>query len=586
MKRNATFLCGLAMSALLQLTAVFNSNAQNDGTQNDDFLFQLELPNGAKPTYSQSNTAGGWGYAAFGPDVTAPISGELVWYKPDTLGCGASTQDLNGKIALIRRGTCGFHQKTLNAQGRGAIAVVVVNGNEATHMDDLFSPNMALDATLPNTTIPAISICRSIGSLAIPEIDKGNTVIANFIFPRMVSAFAGYDYAIPVSQVALLDNVGFSFTNREATAIDSMIAYAEIHEPGGNVTILESALPSIPVGTADTLILFEYTPPAVEGEFEAVFYTNKYTEPRDTLRRKFVHTKYTYATDNLQLQLDGGADRNDLFVTGDLLYQVASMIVTGDNGGVATHATFGVANIDSVYVPGNDLANTLTIYLYDGDADSDGRLDLDGDFSVLEIAGIGNYILTGTEKEEVLLDVTLYNLLGDAGVTLLANHYYYISVQYNGSEAGTGRNCAFTNTANVPYLSYLTEGGAFRQTAPIFLANQLNTWGDRTVVCRLQMEGYTPASVGVKPSLLDDSKYTVAPNPASDHMRLDLDLATQGTVDISIINPMGQRLYSQVLKNFQNGQLNLDVQKIPSGTYMLVVRTAEGLGLRKVSICH
>ena len=44
-----------------------------------------------------------------------------------TLGCGSISTDLSGKIALIDRGTCSFSEKVLNAQNKGAVAVIVVN---------------------------------------------------------------------------------------------------------------------------------------------------------------------------------------------------------------------------------------------------------------------------------------------------------------------------------------------------------------------------------------------------------------------------------------------------------------------------
>ena len=60
------------------------------------------------------------------------ISGQLVLARDasnGTLGCSTSpiTTDLNGKIAVIDRGTCNFSEKVYNAQLKGAIAVIIVN---------------------------------------------------------------------------------------------------------------------------------------------------------------------------------------------------------------------------------------------------------------------------------------------------------------------------------------------------------------------------------------------------------------------------------------------------------------------------
>jgi hypothetical protein len=42
-------------------------------------------------------------------------------------GCAPIAADLTGHVVLIRRGTCPFHIKALNAQNAGAAAVVLYN---------------------------------------------------------------------------------------------------------------------------------------------------------------------------------------------------------------------------------------------------------------------------------------------------------------------------------------------------------------------------------------------------------------------------------------------------------------------------
>jgi hypothetical protein len=76
------------------------------------------------------------GIAVWGPQLTATkVSGELVQAfdaadaagPSNTDGCSALTNGaaVNGKIAFLNRGTCGFAVKVKNAQDAGAIAVVV-----------------------------------------------------------------------------------------------------------------------------------------------------------------------------------------------------------------------------------------------------------------------------------------------------------------------------------------------------------------------------------------------------------------------------------------------------------------------------
>lgn len=533
----------------------------------------------------------GFSTTTWGGEVTTEICGSAVWgYSApgDSLGCTDVTAGtLTGKIGMIRRGNCEFGVKALSAEHGGASAVMVVNGVLATHGDDCNAPGMAAGVSGGMVTVPVILICRAVANQIDNAIKAGKTVNVCFLLPRSSSPFAGFSYAIPASQASELTTLCYNFNNRETADITDLVIKAEILEPGGNVATFTASVPTLAPG-ADTLLCFEgYTPPSVEGEFNVTFTNNKYSESRDTLRRKFVHTQYTYASDNLELMLDGGAQLNANFAT-DQLYQISTLLAAGPNGSKGTHCTFGLSKIDSVYVPGNSIANTLTIFLYKADSDGNGALDLDTDFSDLEIVGIGTYEFKGTEEEAVLVDAEIYDLLtNELGATMEADNLYYVSIQYDGTANGSGQNCAFSNSAQVPYLFFTNEAGTGVPSAAIKLGGSISYWGDRTCVCRLQTEGYVPPTIAVKPNILDATKYAVSPNPANDNVVLDLNLATQSSsVVVSIVNPMGQKLSSQVVNNFKNGQINLDVKSVPSGVYMMTIRTEEGIGVKKVMICH
>ncbi|MCP4653797.1 MAG: hypothetical protein GY856_00110 [bacterium] len=97
------------------------------------------------------------GIAAFGPPLTADgITGELVLAvdgsASPTLLCQsvANAAEVDGKIAVLDRGTCLFVEKVRNAQDAGAIGVVVVN-NEA-------GPPLDMGGNDPSIVIPSVSI--------------------------------------------------------------------------------------------------------------------------------------------------------------------------------------------------------------------------------------------------------------------------------------------------------------------------------------------------------------------------------------------------------------------------------------------
>ncbi|HEX7137586.1 MAG TPA: S8 family serine peptidase, partial [Vicinamibacterales bacterium] len=77
------------------------------------------------------------------------------------LGAGS----LTGKVALIRRGTCSFHQKSINAQNAGAVGVILYN-NAAGFLN----PTVA---GTPAVTIPVVAITAANGVLIDGRVAGG-----------------------------------------------------------------------------------------------------------------------------------------------------------------------------------------------------------------------------------------------------------------------------------------------------------------------------------------------------------------------------------------------------------------------------
>ena len=98
---------------------------------------------------------------SFGPTITAPITSNIVLVSDGsatpTIGCVGFTNAaaVNGKIALIRRGSCTFAVKVLNAQTAGAIAVIIMN--------NVPGPPAAIGGTDTSITIPSVMISQADG---------------------------------------------------------------------------------------------------------------------------------------------------------------------------------------------------------------------------------------------------------------------------------------------------------------------------------------------------------------------------------------------------------------------------------------
>ncbi|MBK7873203.1 MAG: T9SS type A sorting domain-containing protein [Saprospiraceae bacterium] len=111
--------------------------------------------------------------ARFGPclrDVRDTISGELILVTSGngtTLACDTVTNDLTGKIAVLDRGSCDFTIKVLNAQEKGAIAVLVVNNQEGI---------ITMSGTSTLITIPSFNIRQVDGTAIKAQIASGVSV--------------------------------------------------------------------------------------------------------------------------------------------------------------------------------------------------------------------------------------------------------------------------------------------------------------------------------------------------------------------------------------------------------------------------
>lgn len=123
----------------------------------------------------------------FGSLVGAPITENIVLINDGsgspTLGCNAITNAaaLNGKIALIRRGSCTFVIKVKAAQDAGAIAVIMMN-----NVDGQPIPMGGSD---PAITIPSVMISKADGDVLENALSSGS--INGTLNPAIPGIFTG-----------------------------------------------------------------------------------------------------------------------------------------------------------------------------------------------------------------------------------------------------------------------------------------------------------------------------------------------------------------------------------------------------------
>lgn len=101
--------------------------------------------------------AGSYGFnaASFGPPATPANFAGAVAVPADPLACGVVDASVVGKIALVDRGTCAFAIKAKNAQGAGAIGVIIANNTAGP---------LAPGGQDDTVTIPTIGITQADGN--------------------------------------------------------------------------------------------------------------------------------------------------------------------------------------------------------------------------------------------------------------------------------------------------------------------------------------------------------------------------------------------------------------------------------------
>jgi subtilisin family serine protease len=205
-------------------------------------------------TISPDDTSIGYANAAAAP--LAPTSGSLPLAKanavgavpPATLpaddGCAAvAAGTYTGQAVLVRRGTCPFHTKALNAMNGGAAAVVLYN-----NVAGRISPTVA---GTPAITIPVVAISDAEGLLIHNRLAAGAVTLTwtdqtgSFTNPTagLISSFSSYGLE---AELDLKPDIG---------APGGLIRSTYPLEEGGYATISGTSMASPHVAGAVALLL-------------------------------------------------------------------------------------------------------------------------------------------------------------------------------------------------------------------------------------------------------------------------------------------------------------------------------------------
>lgn len=517
----------------------------------------------------------------WGPTLSQTVSGEIAWAfnEVDSLGCTAANgggpviTDLTGKFALIRRGACAFSEKVRSAQEAGAIACLIVNHYDDPAQDGATIVGMLGTAPADDIVIPAAFINRNTGETILSQLDAGNTVVGSFTVKSFYDPLTSFSYHTPLSEALDFDNFQINYVNPNDTDIVDVAVSAVITSPSGAETTLTGSSTVAPL--ADSVVVLDGSFLPTEAGLHTVVFNNDQSD--ETATGSFMMTDFTYATDNGDIAgSSAGPSDADFASTFAFKYQAGSLVLVDGDGAVATHASFGISNAAAV-ATGDPEADQVAIILYDGDNDDDGLLDFaatGGSFDDLAAVALATYTITGNEQPDELITVALEDLFtSESFVELKPDGAYYIVIAYDGTNAGTGVAPRFVASEDIPYLNF--------PTTPIFLDQLYTGWSDRTVAVRLHLDGFVIGTNDL-PELAAD-KVTIAPNPVSTRLNVKFDLEeTADEVSVYLLDVNGRLLQTYQYENVLNKTAEIDVNRLPAGTYFLNIITPEGFTAEKV----
>lgn len=163
------------MKKLITLAAVAFAFARVDAQVVVNVVSPLDLGGDYQSTWA--DPAQGWGT----PDMTILANGitdtlalAFDGSAADSLCCEAviNRAEIEGKIAVLYRGTCNFSLKALNCQDSGAVAVIIINNVDAAPIP------LGAGTYGADVTIPTFLVEKAGGEAIAAALAAGDTVVA------------------------------------------------------------------------------------------------------------------------------------------------------------------------------------------------------------------------------------------------------------------------------------------------------------------------------------------------------------------------------------------------------------------------
>jgi hypothetical protein len=539
--------------------------------------------------FTWADPAGGWGT----PDFLIPntfITGELIMVNDgtpgvnETYGNNLSEEGCNpslpnayaGKICVIRRNTCEFGLKALEAQNAGAIGVIVVNRDPEVIA-------MGSGASGASVTIPCVMITSTDGATIISEMANGP--VTAFIGNKaglyaddcgissgtsLISKYSGVASQLAQDNTEFGFAIGTEVVNWGSAAQSNVTVNAKVTSPSGATVYDNTVTITSPMQSGDTVDIFpggaysfpDFSLPTYGAGRYTVSYTLSLSVADEYAADNTVSSDFTVsdsilsyalldATTNRPISNNGyrPSTNNQTFST--------CMVISDPNAsrigvnGVYFSASTGSAS--GVVLTGEEIA--LNLYRWD-----DPFVDLNDAglaFTALTPVATGFYYFPGDLQGE-----TVYGEF-DSQVVLEDGLRYLACAQTVNLDIYLGHDTKTNYTWNEAY--YLQPISPNESDASWFASG----FG-ADAISAMAVNIFDASEQGIEENTLEGVAF---PNPATDVVTVSMQ--AEGTASLTVTDVAGKVAFSNAI-NLVNGKAQINIASLEAGVYVFNVVLEDG----------
>jgi hypothetical protein len=514
----------------------------------------------------------GWGT----PDMTILANGitdtlalAFDGSAADSLCCEAviNREDIEGKIAVLYRGTCNFSLKALNCQDSGAVAVMIINNVDAAPIE------MGAGTFGADVTIPTFLVEKAGGQAVANALANGETIVAYLgnktgLYEYDLG-FLGDDILLPPSaaQPALFCQNSTEFSPVFGAWVRN---YGQLDQT--NVTL------NVSVDLAGTGVVYNETSPAVDilsgdsafvempalnlasyGGYYTITYTTsspageEYAADNSYVTTLHVGNIYSKATLDANGATTSLAASRPSTPNGTFTYCIHFR-----DANASRAAATGMTVLAAVNAPATLAGEILTVQAFEWSDDFTGLSDPNFDISILNEVANGEVIIDP--------DTIRYSAFVPFSepLPLVDNQRYLFCL------ASDNPDVVFLGSADEPVYDtneeVLDQPTSPLQNGPDWSIGFAGTISSNSVTM------VDANSIGIAER--EETVGTPFPNPTVDQLHIPFKRGVKNA-QLRIVNTAGQTISTQQVST-EMGQLVVDVKGIAPGTYTFDLTQLDG----------